>query len=496
MANNVNIVFQNPLVEKSMEHTPGQTLAIIGTSTAGPPMRPISPYNLDDAERVFGKDSELYLAFAQAYYAGSTDIYLIRVNGEQATYTFYEFTLNNSTVLVDESKPLLEIRPIDGGSIYNDSGDLSIEVTITSSSEGKFLTITAPSGVHNYSLRTYNTLSLLVERINRDNYNQMIEVEATTFAPSYSSNLLDVVSLILVDGSDDVITSEVLYDKLETCYSILEPLPASIILPLGAYFDDDEVDFVTQLARLCQKKDKTGNGAIGVLTTKAFDYTSDLDLEDSVNKLLVHANTIRLIDNNGLIDEEDNDIGKYLSVIASTAIFYLNSAEQVVGSCASTFAGLVGYLPPHISPTNKKMFMYGDLPYGLTKEQETALNNKGFITIRNNIRKGLVPSQARTLATIDEGYSLVSNVRVAQEISRLVSNIFEGSFGEGYNFIAISQKQQELQKELGILVEQEVISDFSTEIEVPLGSDPPLVKVDFVPLGEISSITATVSLKI
>lgn len=448
-------------------------------------------------------NSPLYKAYKQAKDAGAFDIYLFRLNGTPAMYRFY----SDSTPPFDEGSRLLEISAISGGSIYNNATlENNIKVELVTISNQSSLKITSSSTVRTYSLSKYDTLGLLVNAINFDADNKLIDVQAQTNTPWTPSNALTTSGLDFTQGSnEDSLTPDQLYEKLDICYSVLEAFPVSLILPIEAYFDtklqsnldidgneiDVQKNFVMQLARFCRNKEQAGSGAIGIMQVKPFDVTNTDTIQTSINNLLINTHTKWILEDYGLIDEEMSDLGKYLVVVTAEATFEPGTSEETVGSCGAAFAGLVSSLSPHISPTNKGLYISGSPLYNLTNTQISQLSSKNFVTVYESIRRGLVPSGVKTMTTLETNYSSLSNVRVGQQITRIISEAIDQDFGEEYTPNSIERGRSSIDDALNALVEQRVIANYRVSIVL---EDAPVVAVEFVPVGEINSITVSITL--
>jgi hypothetical protein len=509
------------IVNESLPN-PESTLVLVGTALNGPTHAPFILNDNFPTEDVLGR-SPLSKAYNLARKSGLQSVILYRINGIHSTATL-TFEGDAPDLPID----VISFRSVAAGDIYND-----IEITCGSEK----LTITSSAGVAKYYFfMNYPTANAIVEAINLDAEYGLTELTATVLAHGFEMRQFDadhLASFFLEGGSSEAnmipdrgahgdITATIasLKDRLNLALfgsdvdnqknfvinSDLGLLDYGVIC-LVDMFHDDGADFTKTLSSFCQSKSiELNSGAVGVIGVKPIfaepeQPVSDKAISDKYVSLLGIAPTMLPAGAGQIGIENDTSLSSVYSyvqiVIGDTYIGNEFTMTPEPLSLSYAYAAIQAYLPSQTNMANKGLPGISQLNYEFSKENIDSLLANGYISIVRSIRKGLVPYQAVT-GIGRKSNSLLRNpsvVRVSHLVTRRIAEYLDDFIGEATTPVSRSNLGVGLYSLMKGLVENSnIIRDFEVQVDYLNFNTEVRVKVSYVPLSYIESITTVVDM--
>lgn len=522
LSSNTNFQFSE-FVRNEETIDPTGKVILLGTASDGPVLSPTPVRDILYAETLFGsaETSELSRGAYQAFKSGADEVILMRISGKEATNIIYALTESEKVVIG------LKLKSTFGGAKYN-----NVEVQID---EDKIIFSFESSKII-YKFEDYPTLGLLSDAINQDAKEGKNKVYTLVKHRKLESNSLKIINdrtINLYGGSDGLnLTKNDKYLQLEEAYSILNDYPVEIFVPLGVYVDDtypysyygitkynegwyanpsnlDEDKWLTlvhdnglprnfgkQLIEFCATRQERGFRAIGIMGMKPSRETA-APLRDNeyshINKLLTNP-----IIKNGFVGTSTNRViqNKYLLSIVASEVNTSFGQFSYQENAAVSYAVLLGSLPPEVSPTNKSIHGVS-LPYEFTREELDKLDSLNYVTLRQSIRRGIVPTNGTTIAKDDSGLKYITSVRIIQGLINEINLATEGLSGDpiettgNYDLI-----KDTIEKILGRYKKNEMIKDYSSEMLVDKVNGEIIIMLNISLYYEVNKVHTSVRFNI
>lgn len=125
-----------------------------------------------------------------------------------------------------------------------------------------------------------------------------------------------------------------------------------------------------------------------------------------------------------------------------------------------------------------------------------SLAKRGYTTLRDSVKKGIVIYQGVTAASPSSMYHSLSNSRIVLEILSLIQDVKANILGEPLKPALLSGFQSELKDVLESKIADRSISGYSAQIQVDHEERALIIHLDIVPIGEITSISSVVRLDV
>jgi hypothetical protein len=266
------------------------------------------------------------------------------------------------------------------------------------------------------------------------------------------------------------------YDALESGFENLANYEVDIITLMDAYlddvkviFDDDTAElielnagFQTLLGTLLDSLQEGVNETLGILSVKPAASKSLADINDWYEKLVVVDSTDPLRGAN-IIAALDN---KWLSVCAFEPVFSNGLVTQPYSATGeAAYAGLLGHLPAHSAPTNKRMDNIVGLRYGLTKRQmDTLVGNRYVVARVGGNPQGVVVTYGVTAAAKGSDYTSVQTISIVKQAMGVVRDVSEPFIGEPNDDSMRSALDTAIRQGLQRMVEGHALRNFEFSI--------------------------------
>lgn len=474
------------------------TLLLLGTATDGPMHVPVRIRRPMEAEEVFGSyvdedgrwnGASLVLGFNQAYSGGARNIYLMRITGKHA-----ELVLEN-----EDGEPQLTVQGRYPGEKYN---GIAVEVTST------HLKIYAPgtSGpLAEYRLSDFPTYAHLMDAVNADQELHGVTVVLNGTTEGDPVDLAVTPKTNLAGGDDELNLPLGSYEnpgtyrgKLATAYEIIRDLDVSIVVPLGVYVTVQEsggsfggVDYTDAqaLVDLLYYMNKNEHPATGVIGASRLNNPTPARIAAYADCLA--ANPPKLFTN-------EEDAGRYLSIVVAEPTFFDTKLRLYADSGAALYAGLYSAMPTHHATTNAQIPGTLGLRYSFTLSKLDALNGAGFVTFRNRRGRGLVVTDDPTAAQRDSDYRYLSVVRIVNEVIDTIRQVGAPYTGKPVGGERRNSLITDIQVALESLQRQGKIVDFNFAVRANIQGylkGELDVELDMVPAFILRRMRITVSLR-
>ncbi len=292
-----------------------------------------------------------------------------------------------------------------------------------------------------------------------------------------------------------------------------------------------EVNFAQQLATYCQKQavnERMVLGAIKVTPPRSLAYkdiaswcgkapTRDLLGNVTVNgdgllgnKFMAgtigHPNPGFWYSDSGFLDDVSSydvkineDIGKYLSILATPVTFFNTPIDQTGygyrDGAQAYYIGFMSGLDVSKAPTNKVVANIS-CPFKLTKSRQNDLVGTGYVVISDK-EQGTVIVDAPTAATVASDFRRVSTMRIVGEYTDRVRAVCFPFLGNGFNGVKRAGMQTAVQKVGSDMIDegkiQGVVAQVSaTQLQAVQGQAS--LEAQLTPAFELRRIDFTVAL--
>ena len=457
-------------------------IVIIGYADKGPSMVPVYFSDITYIEKTFGADSELSKSCLEAFYTGAKNIIAFRINGIYSTTT-----LNNHN-----GEAAMKIYAVSAGEVGN---DIKVEVV-----DSRWLSVYASNGSleKTYPLRDDTTINQLCSLIKRDAElgNISIIAEALIYAEP-SDSLVSVLTNLDGGVDEDSVAGAILYERLDSIYSMLETLNFNSLVVLPIRYTDSamiktelshevkEKFFYNQLDNLCSIKANEGFPILAVISADEFVPELDIDMSGYVTSM----------------KNKTTDLGDRLRrsphIIVTRSWLNIPLRARHISSGAAALAGYISTLSPSINPLNKPIgrlvTTYADpiLKYVFGIEQIKELSSLGITTFHETIRKGVCFANAVTSAPSGHSCSTIKNTRLSNYIIRRMSTKLDGFLGNvSMNPYASIDKM--IDSELTQMVTDGIINKYSyTVTSNQMGSEVG-IDITAVPCNDIATVSASI----
>lgn len=446
---------------------------LIGTAEKGPVNSPVLARSVEHIKSIFGSTGTLIDAYS---IIADTDIkcnvWLTKTSGGHA-----EVYLN---VLKDNGDIIENGFYIKSRHANESSNDIDIYL------DDNVLTFSYPEelggNVLSYSLANYETLHDLAAAINEDTKLMKGEVFCSAFCEPHISckfSLAPVNStkIKLVGGDSGLhYNKNMLYNSMETTYSVLEGQPTDIIVPLEMYYNDTltsdlelidklnfDKDYITlmsngeylsfykQLLDFCKLQMQSSiisHGVMGLHPRKEYSINEGKLLEqlDAYNKVNV-------------LYDEDKDYSHMISVVASEVYAMYGT---IVTNAYIGYAVLLASTKVSETTTNKKLPKSFILYNILEQELLSKISNLGYVCFRNSpLTKCIHVVNGVTTSTHNE-LKYVCNVRMIQVIMKNIKYALSKYIGQNIdNLIESGQLNEDMAQVLMTLRAEDLIQNFS-----------------------------------
>jgi hypothetical protein len=515
---------------------PGRTIFLLGTSIDGPINSPVPVRNLAEAEAIFGhKDQgDLVKAYERTSLVIGNTVYLMRVTGEYARGSLLGIT--DAGV-----KPVIKIRSISGGSIYN-SIHLYIDNVVVDSVTKQALIVELPSSKMPstaYLLDKYDNIQGLLADINGDTRTKNNLIYATSEYPMLPISCLNTYNLIptpIIGGKDGLmsiaalgLSPEVSYDDLyialESSYHMLEGRDIDIICPVSARFDDTHpvhfyggssyngvpyssgsyltlvdtennnaiVTFHEQLIEFCRGQERFGMMTHGVIGLREL---GDLTGVGSYN----YAYVLRLMettafkDRTGLVEFTDGswyDKGYFITVFAGDLVFNKGTADEYYANGCDVYAGMLASISNNDTTTNRALPAGVDLRFEMDSVELKELAVLGVTAFRNSVSQGPVISNGVTASLAQSVLHYIPNVRMVQLAMRAVNGAIDDLIGENFRpIISENQMKRRIDGVLSGLKTQGLLKDYNFDVTLNQSTGTGIVIINALPKYSTEFISA------
>jgi hypothetical protein len=511
----------------------GRTIFLLGTSIDGPINSPVPVRNLADAEAIFGpKDrGDLVKAYERTSLVTGNTVYLMRVTGEYARGSLLGITDNGV-------KPVIKIRSISGGSIYN-SIHLYIDNVTVNSVIKQALIVELPSSKMPstaYLLDKYDDIQGLLADINGDTRTNNNLIYATSEYPMLPISCLNTYNLVptpIVGGTDGLMESRAaigldpevshddLYIALDLSYHILEGRDIDVICPVPARFDDTHpvhfyggsayngipytsgsyltlvdtennnaiVTFHEQLIEFCRGQERFGmmtHGVIGLreLAVGSFNYAYILRLME----------TTSFKDRTGLVEFTDGawyDKGYFITVFAGDLVFNQGTVDEYYANGCDLYAGVLASISNDDTTTNRALPAGVNLRFEMDAVELKELAVLGVTAVRNSVSQGPVISNGVTASLAQSVLHYIPNVRMVQLAMRAVNDSIDDLIGENFRpIISENQMKKRIGGVLSGLKSQGLLKDYNFDVALNQATGTGIVTINTLPKYSTEFISA------
>lgn len=148
-------------------------------------------------------------------------------------------------------------------------------------------------------------------------------------------------------------------ESLEKAYRVSELVHVHTLVLIGMYLEDEQYNYAQSLAEHCKKASSGYGSRIGIISTSPV-YDTEFNVFEYTKSLIKNTRMMK-----GFYDDDGNDIGSYISVIAAEPVFYNDVANQYVADGAAAYAGLLASIYASESPRYKTIKGPDSLSYEL-----------------------------------------------------------------------------------------------------------------------------------
>ncbi|MFS8629501.1 MAG: DUF2586 family protein [Limnochordales bacterium] len=194
----------------------------------------------------------------------------------------------------------------------------------------------------------------------------------------------------------------------------------------------------------------------------------------------------------------NEDSGRYVSIVAAEPTFFDTRLKVYADSGAALYAGLYSALPTHYATTNVQVPGTLGLRYSFTLSKLDALNGAGFVTFRNRRGRGLVVTDDPTAAQRDSDYRYLAVVRIVNEVIDLVRRVGAPYTGKPVGGERRNALITDIQVALESLQRQGKLVDFNFAVRADIKGylkGELDVELDLVPAFILRRMRITVSLR-
>ena len=464
----------------------GKNIYLLGTSSFGVTNEPTLVRDLADLYSLFGTKGTIIEAYKAIYNISSdVDIYCCKVSGAHAVAAL---NVNVAGDKVSE-KSLMLISKC-SNAIYND-----IRVDIYKDA----ITFIFPEDLKtesiSYKFNDCITVGELIERINADTDNGINHVYARCSVSNDVSligalDTVNVSSTYLYGATDGLdISKNNLYQALCETYDLLEGKDIDIIVPLGAYIDDIEIEesiygdsnfnqcyysniadrlsgtvdgriksYYDILLKFCAQQLNNGIVSIGVI---GFNPTSNINMDENMDS---YVENIMI---KGLNINKDNTLFKdymHLVSVVGGDLFTNYSSNNFNGSCI--YASVLAAIDAISTPTNKQIPDSVYLFNEFSADNINKLASNGITSFRYSpLKKCVVINSGVTSCTDDNDMKYIQNVRSIQLAITCLYDIVQEYIGEDLNeLMSNNTLKTAIISGLDVLLEKEMIDKYIVDI--------------------------------
>lgn len=460
--------YTTTLAEGSLKFVPNapntDSVLLIGYAHKGPLLEVQKPKSLAEAIETFGPtvDNVLVKGFAQVVDAGCEDVSLMAINAGTAAFAEVEDT----EVTPNKIFTITAVRKgmaLDGTVVDFEDGTFSI-------TGGMFDTaITFPIGAD-------DDIDELVSVLETQ-HPGMFEID---IEEGEETTLISALNLpVTLSGGSSGGTSST---ELNNAYDLLLHTQVDFVVPLGATEDEAQ-----GLAEFCAKASGNNKLVQGVIATRTKGNEETID---------DYATAMEAIDTE-YVDGDNNDVGKFISVVVGEGQFSLHGVGLYHDTMAAVYAGFVSTLPPQSAPTNKVLPGVRSIPYIFSASQLNDLTGNKLVTFRRKPGRGVVTTDGMT-ASSEELYARLTTMRITATVVQAIRDVCDPFIGEAGGLVqrnsmntAISSGMKAL-KDAGLLQAYTFIIK-ATPQEMTQGIYN--VDIEIVPVFEIRKVRATITLR-
>lgn len=271
----------------------------------------------------------------------------------------------------------------------------------------------------------------------------------------------------------------------ETYNKHLFDLPFKIVTLSGIHYGNS-VDYAKDLAAYCFQRNKEGAQCLGVISAAPIGVEK---ISDYVTRLNVYSQLYKQFYLDGI-----DDTGAYISIIAGEILI-----DEQPCTLEGAYSQLLNYYDAKYSITNKKLNT-GTLVYELNaysmracKYPELLERYGGITSAVQTINRGICVFNGVTHALSPTFYSSLRNTRIAQTIVSKITALSEEEIGESSSSKRLISFNDKIDETLSTMVNEAYLRNYSYTIHETNLYDL-IVEVNFVPVGDISSLYATVTI--
>lgn len=256
---------------------------------------------------------------------------------------------------------------------------------------------------------------------------------------------------------------------------VIKSLHFDLLLLDSLEFHEKNKDVIEHYINMAYDKANTGRLIHAFVQTEAFDHVNEL------------YNAIHMIEElTARIGLENYEFGKYLSVVAN----HLSG-----DSSAAMYASLVSVLPIGESPVNKTI--KAEIKKHLTKDEIRLLRDSGIVCFKKSYHHGTVCcSPTCAVATMGSCHKNIANYRIVQSIINEISEGLSELIGTTINSRTMENSKKLIEYTLNRNIREEVITDFSYEIQIDAFKNFMNVRIDLWPIFTVEKIVTHSQIRI
>lgn len=452
----------------------GKNIYLLGTSELGPVNTPIKINSISQMNSNFGEKGSLVEAY-KIIKESKLDckVYLCKVTGAHAEIYLDAKCANGEVV-----KNCIHIKSKYANEKYND-----IEIIVNQND----LQVIYPKSLGDYYIlkytyENYPTLYDLSEAINKDSQKLKGMIICSVYCDSYMETRESISEVNqgihkLSGGYSGLdLDKNIMYNNLDSTYTVLEGLDIDIIMPLGVYYDDTFTDdrekidkyydltreyltikngeryltFYEQLLSFCKIQMKTGiitHGVIGLNLTNEIwidekEYIGILECFKKVNE----------------VSKFNKNYEQLVSVVVGDV--YTTYGTNIVNS-SIVYAPLIASLDIIENTTNKEIPESFSLFNTFDISTIKKMTELGYVSFRfSQLIRRVVVSNGITMSEHTE-YKYLCNVRMIQLTMCYIKKMLCSYIGENIDALLSSGYLKEnLVQLLDELTDKEIISDY------------------------------------
>lgn len=483
MLNNITLseIFNKEYPFESLPR--GTGIVLIGTALTGPARVPIKATDLEQVSIIFGLNSQLTNAYMEAVTCGATsDIYLIRVNGEHAQTNIQNKLILTSLDAIEEAN------------------DLQYE--IFTSGDDRYLTLSNnKTGYYSSYYLTGKTISQLASEINID--------AVTMQSPVYASVLVEGPTSMLIDeypSEAQTEGAELGYPKLDYIREIEEILASLEDYPIAQigilcepfFAKSEDGHLYDKLQEFAQRKAKACAPCIITIGAEYLVTTDDfVDREVLVFERAVSFASLL---------QTECPVSEFINIVISGPRFP-GFHPSYRSSGVAAYCGIIDGTSYYEGTTNKAMLTATSDVLSFTDEQRAKLAELGYVVTITGTYNGQqqvriyrgVNLTKSTNAVIDpfaprepvryipSPLTDIANVKLVQHIAYRLNDVLD--FDELSQISTLRARLEDIMRS-----ESEYIKNYNISIsETYHGyTKTYVVNIEMVPAGEVDSLVMTI----